>query len=235
MDDFEEFLNDDRSNGTRFLPGLRFNGGSSPSLTAAPNFFNGEVYETQLNPIDFGTAKNPVSHTFVWDISRAGWGWITFDPKYNFQSRQMHDLRAKRVAALPRPARTYQRGLSFNWLLEGFDFIDLAGPIYQLAKPGENQQGAENTWAKYVKALVNQWIKETDADENKALKVSIQGFTRRTGSDPNKGWSEFNIVKQAWVDRPAAFDEASPPIEEEEVPFAAENSMPPADNDGVPF
>ena len=235
MEDFEEFLKDEKPQTNRFLPTLKFDAGASPSLSAEPSFFNGQEYEKKKHPIDFGTAKNPVSHTFIWDISRTGWGWVQYDPTYDFQSRSMHDLRAKRVAALARPEGSYYRGLSFNWLLEGFDFIDLAGPIYQMTKAGESKEGGENTWAKYVKGLVNQWIKETDADENKALKVSMQGFTRRTGKDPKRGWSEFNIVKQAWVDRPAAFDEASPPIEEEEIPFAAENSMPPADNDEVPF
>lgn len=235
MEDFEEFLKDEKPQTNRFLPTLRFKSNKPPSLTAQFSVFNGEQYDEELHPIDFGTAKNPVSRTFVWDISRAGWGWMRYEPKFGLELRAMNDLRSKRVAALARPDTSFKRGLSLNWLLDGFDFIETVGPVFQMAKMGENDQGRENTWAKFVKGLVNQWIKETDADENKALKVAIQGFTSRTGADPSRGWSEFNIVKQAWVDRPAAFDEASPPIEEEEIPFAAENSMPPADNDEVPF
>lgn len=229
MDDLSDFLNGG-GGGRRYLPRIQFAAGKAPELKV--------VYRADGDEDDTVYVIEG-KHQYVLDVSRMGWGWISFDPsiKFDLQTRPLNDLINKRLAPIQSPGKVYDKAVSLHWLLSGFDFLDQTGPVFQMSKPSVNQEGRNNTWFYFTQQLHNAWKTETNYDENKALKVEIDGFTWAASKNGTGGYSSLNITKQRWIERPSEFDEAAGPAVADEIPFEAVEpaAVPAADNVETPF
>ena len=227
MDDLSDFLNGG-GGGRRYPPSIRFKAEKDAKLYTSYRLPGAE--QDTVHQI---TGKNQ----FVLDVSRMGWGWIIFQPKFDLQTRPLNDLIKERVRPLPSPGNSYFKGVSISWLFYDYEFLEEAGPVFQMSKPSVNKGGVNNTWYYFTAQLHNAWKTETNYDENKALKVEIDGFTWTASKNGTGGYSSLNITKQRWIDRPSEFDEAAGPAVADEIPFAEVEpaAVPAADNVETPF